>query len=61
MINFLRIFGTHSIKTRKNWLIFLSFHPLPSMPSVATGDKKQFLYLQIVYDNKTTSLVLEFS
>ena len=30
------------------------------MPSVATGDKKQFQYFQIVFNNKTTSLVLEF-
>ena len=46
MINFLRIFGTRSIKIRKGWPIFSSFNPLPSMPSVATGDRKQFQYLQ---------------
>ena len=31
------------------------------MPSVATGDRKQFQYLQIVFNNKTRSLVLEFN
>ena len=41
IINFLRIFGTRSIKTRKNWPVILSFNPLPSMPSVATGDRRQ--------------------
>ena len=57
MINFLRIFGTRSITTLKNWPIFSSFNQFPSMPSVATGDRKQFQYLQIVFDNKTRSLV----
>ena len=61
MINFLRVFGTRSIKTRKNWPIFSSFNPFPSMPSVATGDRKQFQYLQIVLNNKTRSLVLKFN
>ena len=56
---FLRIFGTRSIKTRENWSIFSSFNPFPSMPSAATGDRKQFQYLQIVFNNKTRSLVLE--
>ena len=61
MINFLRIFGTRSIKIRKSWPIFSSFNLFPSMPSVATGDRKQFQYLQIVLNNKTRSLVLEFN
>ena len=61
IINFLTIFGTVSIKTWKNWPIFSSFNSFPSMPSVATGDKKQFQCLQIVFNNKTRSLVLEFS
>ena len=43
IMNFLRIYGTHSIKTRKTWPIFSSFNPFPpSMPSVAIGDRKQF-------------------
>ena len=61
MVNFLTIFGTRSIKTSKNLPIFSSFSPFPSMPSVAIGDRKQFQYLQIVFNNKTISLVLEFS
>ena len=28
---------------------FSSFNPFPSMPSVATGDKKQFQYIQIAF------------
>ena len=59
MVNFLTIFGTRSVK--KNWTIFSSFNPFPSMPSVAIGDRKQFQYLQIGFNNKTRSLVLEFS
>ena len=61
IINFLRIFVTRSIKTREKWPIFSSFNPFPSMPSVATGDRKQFQYLQIVFkgnlhsDKKFTS------
>ena len=31
------------------------------MPSVAPGDRKQFQYLQNVFNNKTKSLVLEFT
>ena len=60
MINFLRIFGTRGIKIEKHWPNFSNFNPFPSMPSVATGDGKQFQYLQIVLNNKTRSLVLEF-
>ena len=48
IINFLRIFGTCSIKTCKNWQFFSSFNLFPSMPSVATDDRKQFQYIQIV-------------
>ena len=55
LINFFRIFETRNIKTRKNWPIFSSFDPLSSMPSVATGDRKQFQYLEIVFNNKTRS------
>ena len=41
--------------------IFSSLNPFPSMPSVVTGDRKQFQYLQIVFNNKTRSLVLGFN
>ena len=60
-INFLRIFGTRGIKSWKNGQFFSNFNPFTSMPSVATGDRKQFQYLQMVLDNKPRSLVLEFS
>ena len=57
--------GTLGIKTRKNWSIFSSLNPFPSMPSVATSDRKQFQCIQyiytIVFNNKTRSLVLEFN
>ena len=60
IINFMSIFGNRNIKTRKNWPIVSSFNPLPSMSSVATGDKKHFQYFQIVLNNKVRSIVLEF-
>ena len=60
IIFFLRIFGARSIKTWKNGPIFSCFNPFPSMPSEATGDRKQFQYLQIVFSNKTRSLFLVF-
>ena len=44
-------------KLENNWPFFSSFNPSPSMPSVATGDRKQFQYLQIVFSNKTRSLI----
>ena len=59
MINFLRIFGTRGIKTLP--IFFSNFNPFPFMPSAATGARKQFQYLQIAFDNKTRSLVLEFN
>ena len=47
IINFLRICGTRSIKTGKNFKCqYISIH------AVATGDRKQFQYLQIVFKTK---------
>ena len=57
IINFLRFFVTRTIKTWKNWPSFSTFNQFPSMPSVATGDRKQFQYLQIVFNNKTRSFI----
>ena len=58
IINFSRFLEHVALKL---WPVFSSFNPFPSMPSVAIGDTKQFQYLQIVFDNKTRSLVLEFN
>ena len=57
IINFVRTFGTRGIKIEKIWQFFSNFNPFPSMPSAATGDRKQFHHLQIVFDNNTRSLV----
>ena len=60
IINFLRILEHITSKLEKIGQFF-QVNPSPSMPSIATGDKKQFQYLQIVFNNKTRSLVLEFN
>ena len=36
--------------------IFSSFNPFPSLPSVATDDRKQFQCRKIVFNNKTRQL-----
>ena len=54
---FLEVFGTRSINLKKLANFFSNFNPFPSMSSVATGDKKQFQYLQIVFSNKSESLI----
>ena len=61
IIKFSRIFWRRSIKVWKNWQFFSNFNPFPSLPSEATGDRKQCQYLQIVLNNKPRPLVLEFS
>ena len=38
-----------------------SFNPFPSLPSLATNERKQFQCLNIVLNNKTEQLFLEFS
>ena len=50
--------GSSSI-TRQNELqvnFFLSLNPFPSLPSVATDNRKQFQCLNIVLNNKTGPL-----
>ena len=59
IINFFRIFGTRSIKTRINWPIFFKFQSI-SIHAIRS-DRKQFQYLPIVFNNKTRSIVLEFN
>ena len=56
----LAVFSGHSLGTWKNWLVFSSFNPFPSLPSVATDDRKQFQCCNIVFGNKTTPLFLGF-
>ena len=46
IISFLEIFETTASK-------FSSFNPFASLASVATDDKKQFQWCQIVFNNKT--------
>ena len=60
-MNFLRSFEDVASKFEKIGQFFSNFNPFPSLPSIATGDSKQFQYLQIVFNNKTRPLVLEFS
>ena len=40
---------------------FSSFNPFPSLPSVATDDRKQFQCREIVFNYKTGPLFLEFN
>ena len=58
---FLEAFWNTEHQNLKSWQIFSSFNPFPSMPSVATDDRKQFQYIQIVLNNKSRSLVLKFN
>ena len=55
--------GSSSI-TRQNELqvnFFSNLNPCPSLPSVATDNRKQFQCINIVLNNKTVSLFLEFN
>ena len=66
IINFSRIFGTRIIKTRKKLANFFKFqsisiHATRNNRRQATGDRKQFQCLQIVFNNKPRSLVSEFN
>jgi len=55
------VFENLASKLEKIGPTFSSFNPFPSLPSVATGDRKQFQWLKIVFNNKARSLFLEFS
>ena len=61
IINFLWIFLRHGIKIWKNWQFFSNFNSFQSLPFEATGDRKQFQYLQIAFNKKPRPLVLEFN
>ena len=61
IIIFLVGFGNTASKLEKIGPIFSSFNPLPSLPSVATDDRKQFQCRKIVFNNKARALFLEFN
>ena len=61
MIIILMIFEDMASKLEKIGPIFSSFNLFPSLPSVATDDRKQFQCRKIVFNNKTRALFLEFS
>ena len=48
-------------KLAKFSLTFSSFNPFPSLPSVATNDRKQNKHHNIVLNSKPRPLFLEFS
>ena len=52
-----------STKNNIFWKIFAGWHfnPCPSLPSVATDDRKQFQCLNVALNNKTGLLFLEFN
>ena len=58
---FFVIFEDIASKLEKIGPIFSSFNPFPSLPFVATDDRKQFQCREIVFNNKTRSLFWEFS
>ena len=59
--NFLMFFEDIASKLEKIGPIFSSFNPFPSLPSVATDDRKQFQCRKIVLNNKARALFLEFN
>ena len=61
IINFLVFFVQKASKLENVGPTFSSFNPFPSLPSVATNDKKQIQRHNIVLNNKPRPLFLEFS
>ena len=60
IIIFLVIFKDIASKLEQIGPIFSSFNPFPSLPSVATDDRKQFQCCKIGLNNKARPLFLEF-
>jgi len=60
---FLVIFENIASKLEKIGPFFSSFNPFPSLPSVATDDRKQFQCRKLVFNNKFKArpLFLEFN
>ena len=50
------IFAGITLKLENVGLTFSSFKPCPSLPSVATDDRKQFEYVNIVLNKQTGPL-----
>ena len=61
MIIFLVIPAGIVLKLEKVGPTFSSFNPCASLQTVATDDRKQFLYLNIAFNIKTRPLFLEFN
>ena len=55
------IFAGIALKLEKGTPTFSSSNPYPSVSFVASEDRKDFLSLNIVSNNKTGPLVLEFN
>ena len=55
------IFAGIALKLGKVGPTFSCFNPHPSLPSVATDNGKQFQCLNIILNNKTGPLFLEFN
>ena len=61
IIIFLVVFENIASKLEQIGPIFSSFNPFPSLPSIATGDRKQFQWRKIDFINKARPLFLEFN
>ena len=61
IISFLVFFAEVAPKLEKVGPAFSNFNPFPSLPSVATNDRKQNIRHNIVLNNKPRPLFLEFS
>ena len=66
ILNFLSGVAVASWNKNQNWnqleklgINFSSFNPCPSLPSIATDDRKQFQCLTIVLNNKTGPLFMK--
>ena len=61
IIIFLVIFENIASKLEKIGPIFSSCNPFPSLPSVATDDRKQFQCFRIVFINKARPVFVEIN
>ena len=53
--------GIIALRLKKLAQLFSSFNPFPSLPPIATDDRKQFQSQTKVLNNKTGPLYLEFN